>query len=255
MTAGILIISIVTLITVLTHRRSRFEEKIFKNVPLSDWITSLIFPTLIYIGWATLVKSILGRPQIPIFPFDDFDILAVTILFMVYGFVGNGIHFTSKIVWRYLDARKNPMAYRVNEMFHNKLSHYLSFLNALFIAFLLPVLEINHPSLYQLTRQEMLGVVTAGSVFGISGTRSIVMTNEWFGGYNKPLAIVILMLLGIIISIFKTYHLNLAYYPAGLFVIIIFASSLATFFIRQIMIFSRLNSKRRLKFLARMLSA
>lgn len=255
MTAGIILISIVTFFTVLAYRRTRFEQKVFKNVPLTEWITVLFFPLLVYIGWATVVKSILERPKIPIFPFDDFDILAVTMLFMVYGFVGNGIHFTSKIVWRYLDVKKNPMAYRINEMFHNKLSHYLTYLNALFIAFLLPILEVNHPSTGQLAAREMRSIVFAGSIFGISGTRAIFYTNEWFGGYNRPLAIIILILLSLVVAIFKAFHLNLDYYPAGLFVITILVSSFATFMIRQFMIFSRLNSKRRLRFIAKILSA
>src|SRR3989338_5440520 len=102
MLTGLLVIAIVGLLGVLTHRRSRFEERVLKHVPLSEWIIVLIVPVFMYLGWAVVVNNIIDRPRVRIIPFDDFNIIAVTVLFMLYGFVGNSMHFTGKVLWRYL---------------------------------------------------------------------------------------------------------------------------------------------------------
>lgn len=254
MLTGILIIAIVTLLAALSHRRSRLESKIYKNVPLADWLTVLIFPILLYIGWVSLVKNILARPYLVIIPFDDIDILAITILCMVYGFVGNAIHFTSKILWRYLVLQKNTMAYRVNEMFHGKLSHYLTYLNAIFIVFLLPVLEINHPLEIPAQSQILKLIMAAALIIGISASKSVFYTNEWFGGYNKPLFFIVSVFTFALSLIFRSFRLDFSYYPVGLFVFALYLSIIVTFLTRQMFIFTRLGNKRKLRFVAKILS-
>lgn len=255
MLTGILIIAIVGLLAILSHRRTRIEERIYKNVPLSDWLTILAFPLFMYIGWFFVVKNILERPQSSIIPFDDFDILAITILFMIYAFVGNALHLTGKILWKYLQGLENTMAYRVNEMFHGKLSHYLAFMNSLFIMFLLAILEINHPVGFSVRTNYLLITALAGITFGISGAKAIFYTNEWFGGYNKPLFFVTAVLLILLFSIIKLLELNLSFYPVILFISVMYLSFIATFIIRQFFIFGRLGKKRKLRFLAKILSA
>jgi hypothetical protein len=221
---------------------------------LNDWLVILVFPVALYLGWFIVVKNILNRPQITRVPLDDFEIIAITILFMVYGFVGNSIHFTGKILWRYLEADRHQMAYKVNEMFHGKLSHYLIFLNSLFIAFLLPILEINHPLVLPVTSSYLLLILLAGIIFGISGCKSVFYSNEWFGGYNKPLFYVTIILLSILISFIKGLQLKFSLHPVALFITTMFASAVTTFLIRQFFIFSRLSQKRKLRFLAKILS-
>lgn len=255
MLTGVLIIAFVGLLGVLTHRRSRFEEQIYKNVPLSDWMVILIAPVFVYIGWVMVVKNILERPILPIIPFDDFDILAITILFMVYGFVGNALHFTSKVLWRYLRHQKNSMAYRVNEMFHGRLSHYLTYLNATFIIFLLLVLEINHPVTAAISFSVKIMIIIAGIVFGLSSARVVFMTNEWFGGYNKPIFFLFLGLSWIDAILMKGFNLNFSDYPISWFVTVGFFTTVISFVVRQFLIFSRLNSKKRLRYLSRIFSA
>lgn len=255
MLTGILIIATITLLAVLSHRRSRLENKIYKNVPLNEWLNVLVFPVMFYLGWFFMMKNILARPKIGFLPFDDFDILAITLLFGVYGFVGSTLHFTGKILWRYLKTDRRSMVYKVNEMFHGKLSHYLVYLNMAFIGFFIPMLEINHPLVMPITSFYLFLIVIAGVVFGMSGTRAIFYTNEWFGGYNKPLFFIFSILLIIIWAIFKTLRLKFSLYPVSLFIVAIFASSVVSFLLRQFLIFSHLNNKRRLRFLAKVLSA
>lgn len=255
MFTGIITIAIIGLLGILTHRRTRLQEKVLKHIPLTDWITVLILPVSLYIGWIILVKNILERPKVPIFPMDDFDILAVTFIFMVYGMVGNSIHFTGKILWRYLEGYENTMAYRVNEMFHGKLSHYLAFLNGFFVGFMLPILEINHPAIIPISLFYMIIIILTGSVFGVCVCKGIFYTNQWFGGYNKPLFFIGTTLFLSLLVILKTYRLSFTYYPVSLFIVSMFVSGIITFASRQIFIFAHLGKRRRLHFLAKILSA
>lgn len=257
MLTGILIIAIVGILGVLSHRRSRLENRIYRNVPLPEWLTVLVLPIALYLGWFVMVKNIIRRPAVEKFPLDDFDILAITILFMIYGFVGNGIHFTGKILWRYLKSEKHYLAYKVNEMFHGKLSHYLVYLNCMFIIFLLSIIEINHPvSTYTyLTRGYLRLSALSGILFGYAASRSIFYTNEWFGGYNKPLFVISSALLMFILGINRLYGMNYSYYPVNLFVVSMGATFVSSFVLRQLMIFARLGQKRRLRFLAKIFSA
>lgn len=255
MLTGILIIAVVGLLGVLSHRKSRLENKIYKHVPLNDWLNMLAFPIILYIGWFFVVKNILDRPKVILLPLDDFDILALTILFMVYGFVGNAIHFTGKILWRYLHQDKHVMAYKVNEIFHGRLSHYLIFLNGLFILFMLPILEINHPNIYPLSSLYLYLIVLTGIIIGISTCKSVFYTNEWFGGYNRPLFYITSFLLIINLSLIKTFSLKFSLYPVNLFILTTFVSEVCTYLMRQLFIFARLGSRRKLRFLAKILSA
>jgi len=254
MFTGFIIIAVIGLLGILSHRRSRLEHKIYRNVPLTDWLNVLVLPITLYLGWFYLVKNILARPMVSYIPFDDFDILAITILFGVYAFTGNAIHFTGKILWRYLEQHKHTTAYHINEMFHGKLSHYLVYLNTIFCAALLSVLEINHPLQEKLPLLNLVIIMATGIIFGLSAIKSIFYINEWFGGYNKPLFFIILCLQLVLAAFFKSLKLHLSFYPASIFIISIFLTIIVTFLARQIFIFARLGNKRKLKFLAKVLS-
>lgn len=255
MVTGLLIIAIVSLLGVMSHRRTRLENRVYKNVPLAEWLIVLVVPVAIFFGWVMVVKNIIARTNVAIFLFDDIDILAIMILSMAYAFVGNAFHFTGKILWRYLQRQKYSMAYKVNEMFHGKLSHYLVFLNAIVIIFLLPILEINHPMAYQNSNTTNNVLVLAGVIFGMSSIKMIFYTNEWFGGYNKPLFFVMLAFLTALLTFVQYFKLDLGVYPVTLFVASMGFSSICTFIFRQMAIFTKLGNKRRLRFLAKILSA
>lgn len=254
MLTGLLIVAIVGLLGVLTHRKDSFEERIFKHVPWSEWLIVLVVPMFVYLGWAVVVNNIIDRPRVRIIPFDDFNIIAVTVLFMLYGFVGNAMHFTGKVLWRYLHQDNHRMAYRVNEMFHGRLSHYLIFLNAMFILFLLSIIEINHPIPDGVTKSYLLFTALLGIVFGIVAIRVIFYTNEWFGGYNKPLFFIFITLFTTQFILFKSLRLSFYSYPVSSFVAYSFITGISVFIAQQIGIFSRLDAKRRLKYLVRIIS-
>lgn len=254
MLTGLLIIAIAGFLGILSHRRSRLEHRIYKNVHLEDWLLVFVLPISLYIGWFFIVKNIINRPTKNIFPLTDFDILALTILFMVYGFVGNGIHFTGKILWRHMKNYQNTMAYKINEMFHGKLSHYLVYLNGFFIFFLLAVMEINHPLIEAVSDFIVLIMVVLGIIFGFSVSKAIFYTNEWFGGYNKPLFSVSAIILGALIGLAVNYQIDFSTYPVYLFIISMIMSFISSFILRQFFIFINLGNKRRLRFVAKMFS-
>lgn len=254
MITGIFILAFITLFTVFTHRRSRFEEKIIKHVPLAEWITVLLLPVWVYIGWAIVVKNIIERETVLIFPFDDFEILAVSVFSMLYGFVGMSLHFSSKVLWRYLKNRQASMAYRVNEMFHGRLSHYVIYLNTLIVATLLPILEINHPVQGGDVTPSYLFLSSLGGVlFGIAGMKTVFYTHDWFGGYTKPMFANVSLFLFLLLFIFRFYNLNPAYYPVSVFILTAFIIMFGSFVFRIIFRLSRLHRRKRLQLIARML--
>ncbi len=255
MTVGLIIIALFGLIAVLTHRRTRFEERVFKNVPINDWFILAGYPAMLFIGWALLIRNIINRPSIGLLPIDDIDFLLVMLIFLVYAFVGNSVHFISKIVWRYLvTEHKNSMAYKVNEMFHGQLSHYLIYTTTLIVIFLISLLELNHPTLYPFSSGFRVVALITGIVFGYSCAKSIFYTNQWFGGYNKPLSFLAMFLLAVMLSFFILLDINIYYYPVSFFIITSFGSFIGAFILRQVVIFSRLSGKLKGRFIHRLLS-
>lgn len=254
MLTGLIIIICGGLLGVLSHRHDRLSNKILKNVPLNEWLGIAVVPIVIYIGWAIIIKNIVLRPNIGIFFLDDIDILAVMLLSLIYGYVAVAVHFGSKVMWMYLRANSKSMAFKVNEMLHGKLSHYLGYLNGLVVLFTISLLELNHPTQISLLKSYLTYIVIAGIIFGFVASKSIFYTNEWFGGYNKPLFFITIVLLSILIFIFRTFNLSYVFYPMSLFIHTFYMSMLVAMLFRQILIFSKLPDRGKLKFLSRILS-
>lgn len=255
MLTGIIIVAVISLLGVFSHRNSRLENKIYKHVPLTDWMTVFFIPVGLYMGWFSIMRTVVERPFIRILPLDDFDILAITILFMIYGFVGNSMHFTGKILWRYLPPLRHSMAWRVNEMFHGRLGHYLVYLNMMFIILLLAVLEINHPLPQHLAGGNEGLVILVGILSGFALSKAVFYTNQWFGGYNKPLFLVGIMIIIFQYMLLGIYGLHLDEYPLSMFVLSGGTGFCGSQVIRQAMIFAKLPTRRRLRFIAHLFSA
>ena len=159
------------------------------------------------------------------------------------------------MVSRYTMGKFSSKAIEIqNEMFHNKFSHYLAFLSGLLVVFMLTILEVNHPFETEFTDWQVLATLTAGAVTGISMLKSVFYTDEWFGGYNKPLFFIIFVLLTLSLNISRVLKLDYSHYPTKLFIEAIFISGIFTFLFRQILIYTKLSHKKRLKFLSRLLS-
>lgn len=254
MITGILLLSIITFIAVISYKRPRLENKVIKNIPLIDWMNILFVPLFAYLALILMVRNIIERGRADILDFEDFTLLSFGMFFLVYTLVANSIHFVSKVLSRYIAPQKHSLVYRINETFHGKLSHYMGFLSGFMVIFLLGLLEINHPLPYGMGVGTQRIILLAGLLFGISATQVVFHTSSWYGGYNKPLFFLVSFLLFILLSLFRMFRLPLFFYPIDLFVVTMFSSFTGTFVLRQLLIFSRLGKKRRLQFLAKILS-
>lgn len=250
---GIFLVALVAAIAVFFHRRGRLEEKVFKRVPLIEWLNIFFFPVLFYIGLFSIVRNIVSRPRLEVFPVSDFDIFSVMMFFFALAFVGDGIHFTGKILWRYLNKDKRDLAYKVNEMFHGRLSHYLIYINVIFLCFMLAIIEMNHPLSYAFQGMYIAGLIAAAVIMGISSSKTVFYTSQWFGGYNKPIFFLVISVTSLLIGFMKLYELDLRYYPVAIFIATLFLTIIAIYLIRLAMVVLSLNEKRRLRFLVRFL--
>lgn len=254
MITGVLLLGIIGFIGVISYQRPKLEQRVFKEIPLIDWLLILVFPLIIYVGLVLVIRNILFREKVEILDFDDFYLLACGVLFLAYTLVGNSIHFVGKVLSRYIPEDKHSIVYRVNEMFHGKLSHYLAEVSALMAVFILALLEINHPLLILLPQRSFFVLAFSGFLFGFSGAKAIFNTDNYFGNYNRPLFLLTALLSFVLIGLFKSFKLNLIYYPVNLFVLVMFLGVLIAFAFKQFFIFSRLYRKRKFRFLARVLS-
>ena len=254
MLTGILLISLVIFIAVVSYKRPRFEERVIKNIPLVNWLNILVFPLFFYYGLVLIVLNIVSRPRVSILDFEDISLLSVGIIFLIYGFVGLSVHFVGKVLWRYLKKNKRSKIYAVNEIFHGKLSHYITFVCAYMLIFITALLEINHPLGAKLPYLYTLAIIVCAITGGFSGAKTIFFTSGWFGGYNKPLFSITAVLLLVLINLYRGNGLKLAYYPINVFAMTLLFTIIWIFLVRQFLIYSKLSKRRRLQFLSRILS-
>ncbi len=257
MITGLILFSIIAFVGVISYRRPRLEGRVIKSIPLIDWMLSLVLPLFGYMAMVLILKNLVSRQLVVILDFDDFTFASSFVLFAMYAFVGNSIHFVGKVLSRYITPNRHARIHQINEIFHGKLSHYLFFVSTALCIFVLALWEVNHPLLAndQITKTAKVLTILFGGLLGYTSAKSIFYTSGWFGGYNKPLFFLVAFLLGLLLMIFSAFRLNLVYYPVNLFVISMFATFVAVFLFRQFLIFSRLGKKRRLQFLAKILSA
>src|SRR3989338_5606193 len=99
---GILIISLVIFIAVISYKRARLEQRLIKQIPVIDWLLMFVFPITFYLGLLMIVRNILLRERIDILDFEDSQLLGAGIFFMIYAFVGVSVHFVAKVLSRYI---------------------------------------------------------------------------------------------------------------------------------------------------------
>lgn len=254
MIVGLFLLAIVLFLSVVTHRQTRLEKKLLKNIPIADWITITILPLFVLLAGWMFITSIVARPSAAITPFEDLDLIGMTVFFIIFGFIGVTLHFTSKVLWRYIPKREARTAYKINEMFHNRISHYVIYVSASLAVFLLTILEINHPVASGMSQSTMLTVIFAGILSGWSYGRSIFYVNQWFGGYNRPFFILIFIFAFLQKEIFAGFKLSFENYPLSLMVMLNWLTFLGVFIIRQLLIFTRLNNKHKLRYIMKIFS-
>jgi hypothetical protein len=254
MLSGIILFSIVTLLMVISYRRPRLEQRVINNIPLVDWMNLLFFPLFLYFGLVLIVVNILQRPNMNIIDFDDVQLLSVGILFLVYLFVGNSIHFVGKVLSRYMAPGKHGQLFKINELFHGKLSHYITLVCALLTIFIVGLLEVNHPSWVTLSAVSLYLLLLCGLLLGISASKIVFYTSDWYGGYNKPLLILSVTLESILFGMFQIFHLKMSMYPINVFLTSFFFFLITAFILKRLLRASKWGKQKSFRFLMRILS-
>jgi hypothetical protein len=241
MILGMIVFFIVIGFGVLTHGTPRFEQKIYKHIPLYDWLLITLFPIGCYIATALFVRTIMLRNTMPILPFGDVEILIAGVLIVVYAVSGNSIHFTSKVLWRYLDKDLQKTAYEVNELFHGKFSHLLTFVGVLLILFCISLLEMNHPVLEPINESTRKGIVFMSIFTGVFVAKMVVKSrsNDLSWRINRPLFAV-----GFLVGVLHLYivyilNLDLYFYPFNLYTLLFLSTFITGFLLRKLYFFSR----------------
>jgi hypothetical protein len=254
MITGIFLISTLIFVGVISYRRPKLEQKVFKNIPLIDWMIILVLPVVAYIVLTLLVRNIMSKPRIEKLDIDELLILATGIFFLGYAFVGNSIHFVGKVLSRYIDPKKDLHIYKINEIFHGHLSHYMSFICLHMVFLMIAFLEINYPLIYRLPRAQFLLLILSGVLSGVSAKKAIFYTNDWFGGYNRPLFFLNLVLMSVVYLMFRSFEISFLYYPFNLFAFTVFTTIVSSFVISQIMKWTKLSNRKRMRLINRVLS-
>jgi len=254
MFTGILILALVIFITVISYRRQRLEEKLIKQIPVIDWFLMFASPIFFYVGLIMIVRNILSRHRVNILDFEESQILGIGIFFMIYAIVGVSVHFVAKVLSRYIKRDRSSKVYQVNEIFHGKLSHYLTFACSYMLVFTLALLEINYPLPQKLSGANFAVLTGVGILAGFSAFKGIFYTHQWIGGYNKPFYLISLVFLIILVGIFKSDNLIIAYYPMNIFIVAGLFSVVCIYGVRRILFFSRLSRPRRIKIISRLFS-
>lgn len=253
MISGIILFAVFTLIAAFSYKRPRLEQRVIKNIPLIDWLNILFYPLLLYFALVLIILNILSRPVLEVLDFNDAQILAIGILVLIYGYVGNSIHFVGKVLSRYMKPKKHELIYQINEMFHGKLSHYMAFVSTLVVIFLIGLLEINHPDTSGFGKASLYLLIACGLAVGVSGSKAVFHASDWYGGYNKPLFLLSMSLLGILFGVSKYFHLKYALYPVNIFITSFYLSLSATFILKRTFRVYKLDRKGKLRFLIRLL--
>ena len=236
---------------VFVYRRPSFEKKLLKQIPIVDWMNLLLLPTIVYFALASIVISILSRYESTILEVNDEILFSLLILVLIFTFIGNSIHFCGKVLWRYIPVNKNDIVYQVNEIFHDKLSHYLSFMGALVTLFLIGILEINHPSEMSMSPMQFSTMIVVGMVSGAAGLKAVL---AWTHSQYRPISWLNFLLLCLQLFIFGSYDLTFMYYQYNVFLLSYMATMSVLFSVRTIMIITRLHGKRRMRFIAKLVS-
>jgi hypothetical protein len=242
MTFGIVLLSFAAFIGSFCYKKPFFERKIIKNIPLIHWINLMIIPIFFYLGLAVVVRNILVRDRVTIVDIDDFYLISVLLIFLIYTFVGMSLHFVGKVLSLYIKPDHDSLAYQVNSVFHKKFSHYLSFICSMITLFGIAIIEINYPAITSLNKFQGSALALSGALFGIAGVHAIHNALE---NYYRTLTYFCFVLLFTLSYFVSLYQINIQYHPYIVFMISFYSSVISMFIARQLVISTRLHNRKK----------
>lgn len=212
---SVVVITAAAAFSAVAYLFPQFKRKVLGGK--ADYLQTIYLfavPPIFLISGFWLISSMLQRPNIGITPISDSSIIFLLSLFGMMGFMGGGIHASSKCVYWHLKKYKDSKAFKINEFFHSQLSHHLIYYSAMLVSLVLVVAEINHPTASPLPswNEYLLGFL--GSIFGLSVAASII----WSGYWRSNLLLLPGTLAFAALLILK-YSLNLHLRPLSIFLI------------------------------------
>jgi hypothetical protein len=251
MTVAFITLILTIFFAVFVYRRPRFERKLLKKIPLVDWLNLLVLPAVVYFALVSIVKAIILRPRYSMLDFEDVSIISLLVCFLLLTFIGNTIHFCGKVLSRYIHINPQDIVYQVNEIFHDKLSHYMTFMGCLVTFFLIGILEINYPAQLMMRDNQYAALLSMGIIGGAAATKGVF---TWQGRNYRPISWLNFILLVTQITLFLSYDLSYRYYQYNTFLLSFMVTALAMFSSRTIMILTKLDAAHRMRYLAKLLS-
>ncbi len=173
----------------------RFSTRKIGSFPLVQFVylffsAPLISTCLINIGF-----EIFNRPSLHSMMLVDTIILSLYITVVVIGALGAGIHSIAVTISHALLEHAHLEAYNISEFIHQDLSHEMLYINQMNVAFLLFLLELNHPLS---TNLSIYSLVVLGIIFGIISAGAMVLGT--FIRINLIIATILLGLASFLIS-------------------------------------------------------
>ena len=221
MTLGILIIAISLILSVWLYRKTQLEKKIIKEIPLVDWFNLIVFPIIIYIGLTITIFNIISRERINIIPTNDSLMMAMIVFLLLTSYVGNAIHFVAKVLHRYAHPLfRLTQFYKVNELFHTRLSHSTIFYSGLLLLFSIGLFEINYPLSSELNLFQEGVAFLSGIGLGVASVKSLRIYANYDvdkDDYYFRLIIVSLILLVLHVFTFNIINRKISEYQFNLF--------------------------------------
>ncbi len=251
MTVAFITLILTIFFAVFAYRRPRLERKLLKKIPLVDWLNLLVLPIVVYFTLVSIIKAIILRPRYDFLDFEDISLFSLLVCFLLLTFVGNTIHFCGKVLSRYIPVNPLDIVYQVNEVFHDKLSHYMSFMGCLVTFFLIGILEINYPALTMMKDNQYAALLSMGIIGGGAATKGVF---TWQGRNYRPISWLNFILLCTQIALFLSYDLSYRYYQYNTFLLSFMVTVLVMFSSRTIMILTNLDEKHRMRYIAKLLS-
>jgi hypothetical protein len=140
-------------------RHGKFDLLQFLNM----FFTPILMIPLFYF-FKTIVSSS-PEQRVIFIPRYVSDIGFMLILYMFV--LGNGIHSVSVILSKHMKDLQKHRVWEINEFFHNKFSHILTFVSAVLILSSFAVMEINHPTTSPLSGFEVSLLIFSGIIAGV----------------------------------------------------------------------------------------
>jgi hypothetical protein len=242
MFTGIFLFVIALFIGIFSYQRPLIHKRSYKKIPLPYWLNMFVLPAIVICGIATIVASIMKNQRIELIGTNEYYLVSVIVIFVVYAFIGNSLHTVGKILSIYIPHDKSSALYQINRIFWDKLGHYLTFLCSICVLIGISFLEINYPSDISLTKTQLYFITIIGISFGVCTMRVLQLSSyQTTAKYYKNSIIVFSSLFALQLLIITKLNMNLRHYYFNLFMLSFLASTNLAFMLRYILKITKLN--------------